>query len=50
MGGAGSALAWARTSLGSGDLVHLSPRGLEVIGNHLSDAILGDYDAWAAGR
>ncbi|MDP2313312.1 MAG: GDSL-type esterase/lipase family protein [Pseudomonadota bacterium] len=50
MGGAGSALAWSNTSLGSGDLVHLSPRGLEVVGNHLADAILADYDAWAAGR
>ncbi|MDP2310250.1 MAG: GDSL-type esterase/lipase family protein [Pseudomonadota bacterium] len=48
MGGAGSAVAWAKTSLGSGDLVHLSPKGLEVIGDHLADAILGGYDAWAA--
>ncbi|MES2644326.1 MAG: GDSL-type esterase/lipase family protein [Myxococcota bacterium] len=50
MGGAGSALTWSKTSLGSGDLVHLSPRGLDVIGNHLADAIVGGYDAWVAGR
>jgi lysophospholipase L1-like esterase len=51
MGGAGAALKWAHTrGLGSGDLVHLSPAGLAVIGDHLADALLGDYDAWIAGR
>lgn len=49
MGGAGSAVAWSQTSYGSGDLVHLSPKGLAVIGDHLADAILGGYAAWAAG-
>lgn len=48
MGGAGSALTWARTrGLGSGDYVHLSPGGLEVIGDRLADALLANYDAWA---
>ena len=51
MGGAGSALTWAHTrGMGTGDLVHLSPMGLERIGNLLSDALLNDYDAWSAGR
>ena len=51
MGGAGSALTWAHTrGMGTGDLVHLSPLGLERIGNLLSDALLNDYDAWSAGR
>lgn len=51
MGGAGSALVWARTrGLGSGDLVHLTPLGLTRVGDLLADAILADYDAWKAGR
>jgi lysophospholipase L1-like esterase len=50
MGGEGAALAWARNGLGSGDYVHLSPRGLDGIGNRLADALLADYDAWAAGH
>jgi lysophospholipase L1-like esterase len=51
MGGEGSALRWASNSAyGTGDLVHLTSRGLDVIGNLLADAILADYDAWAAGR
>lgn len=51
MGGAGSALTWAHTrGMGTGDLVHLTPFGLERMGNLLSDALLADYDAWTAGR
>ncbi|MSP56508.1 MAG: hypothetical protein EXR69_13045 [Myxococcales bacterium] len=50
MGGAGSALTWARTrGMGTGDLVHLTPLGLERIGNLFSDALLADYDSWARG-
>lgn len=51
MGGAGSALTWGRTrGIGTGDYVHVTPAGLEVLGNLLADALLADYDAWAAGR
>ncbi len=51
MGGAGAALRWSGTAgVGTGDLVHLTGRGLDIIGNLLADAILADYDAWAAGR
>ncbi len=51
MGGAGSALTWARTrGIGTGDYVHVTPAGLELLGNLLGDALLADYDAWAAGR
>ncbi len=48
MGGSGSILRWAAMSppLAWTDYVHLSPAGLDVVGNHLSDALLGAYDAW----
>ncbi|MFN7145727.1 MAG: GDSL-type esterase/lipase family protein, partial [Myxococcota bacterium] len=50
MGGEGAALRWSATAgLGTGDLVHLTSRGLDVIGNLLADAILAEYDAWATG-
>jgi hypothetical protein len=49
MGGAGSALTWGHTrGIGTGDLVHVTPAGLDLLGNLLSDAILADYDAWRA--
>ena len=48
MGGVGSALAWtASPGLSTGDLVHLTTRGVDVIGGLLADAILQDYDGWA---
>ena len=51
MGGAGSALRWSGlTGIGTGDLVHVTPRGLEILATLLADALLADYDAWAAGR
>ncbi len=51
MGGKGSALVWGRTrGLGTGDYVHVTPAGLERIGTLLADALLQEYDAWAAGR
>ena len=51
MGGEGSSLRWATSGgLGTGDLVHLTGRGLEVIGNLLADAILADYAAWEVGK
>lgn len=51
MGGAGSALTWGRArGLGTGDYVHVTPAGLERLGGLLADALLSDYDAWAAGR
>lgn len=48
MGGSGSILTWAsaRPQLAWSDLLHLSPAGLGIIGGHLSDALLGAYDAW----
>ena len=49
MGGKGSALTWAGSgAMGTGDLVHLTQRGVAVIGDLLADAILRDYDRWAA--
>jgi hypothetical protein len=51
MGGAGSALTWGHTrGIGTGDLVHVTPTGLDRIGTLLADALLADYDAWLAGR
>ncbi len=50
MGGEGASLRWASAAgLGTGDLVHLTGRGLEVIGDLLADAILADYDQWLVG-
>lgn len=49
MGGAGSAVKWSATrGIGTGDLVHLTPRGLEGIAERLVEALLADYEAWAA--
>ncbi len=51
MGGAGSALRWSGLAgIGTGDLVHVTPRGLEILATLLADALLADYDAWASGR
>jgi hypothetical protein len=49
MGGQGSALKWSASSLGTGDLVHVSGKGQALIGNLLSDALLQRYDAWSSG-
>ncbi len=50
MGGAGSALTWGHArGIGTGDLVHVTPYGLQLLGDALADALLADYDAWAAG-
>lgn len=49
MGGAGSALTWATSgAMATGDLVHLTQRGVGVIGDLLADALLRDYDRWLA--
>lgn len=50
MGGAGSIVKWAalRPPLAWTDYVHLSPAGLEVVGNHLADALLQAYEGWKA--
>ncbi len=51
MGGAGSALTWARArGVGTGDYVHVTAKGLDILGNLAADALLGEYDAWAGGR
>jgi lysophospholipase L1-like esterase len=45
MGGEGSMARWERTrpQLGGGDLTHPTPRGAEVLGDMLSDAIVDAY-------
>lgn len=49
MGGAGSALTWARArGIGTGDLVHVTGYGLQILGDLLADALLADYDRWRA--
>jgi lysophospholipase L1-like esterase len=49
MGGEGSMGRWARAKpqLGGGDLTHPTPLGAEILGDLLTDAILGAYDAWS---
>ncbi len=46
MGGEGSMARWvkARPQLGGGDLTHPTPRGAEVLGDMLSEAIVRAYD------
>ncbi len=49
MGGAGSALRWAHLrGIGTGDLVHVTPHGLELLGGLLADELLAEYDDWSA--
>lgn len=49
MGGQGASVAWTRHGgLTTGDLVHLTSRGLTVIGDRLGDALLQAYDDWAS--
>ena len=52
MGGEGSMARWikARPQLGGTDLTHPTPLGAEVIGDMLSDAIVGAYEAWVQER
>lgn len=51
MGGSGSIVRWAalHPPLAWTDYVHLSPRGLALIGDQLADALLGAYDDWKRG-
>jgi lysophospholipase L1-like esterase len=50
MGGAGSMGRWVRTrpQLGGPDLTHPTPRGAEVVGDLLSDALVNAYERHAA--
>jgi lysophospholipase L1-like esterase len=50
MGGQGSMGRWVRThpTLGGPDLTHPTPRGAEVIGDLLSDALMNAYERYAA--
>ncbi|HEX3770592.1 MAG TPA: GDSL-type esterase/lipase family protein [Polyangiaceae bacterium] len=50
MGGQGSMGRWVRTKpqLGGPDLTHPTPRGAEVIGDLLSDALINGYERYAA--
>jgi lysophospholipase L1-like esterase len=50
MGADGSMARWVKTKpqLGSGDLTHPTPVGAEVLGDMVSDAIVGGYERWKA--
>ena len=52
MGGSGSMGRWYKTrpQLGGGDLTHPTPRGAEVIGDMLSDALVSAYQRWSRER
>jgi len=52
MGGEGSMARWvkAKPQLGGGDLTHPTPLGAEVLGDMVSDAIVGAYEKWRASR
>jgi lysophospholipase L1-like esterase len=52
MGGEGSMSRWvkSRPQLGGTDLTHPTPLGAEVLGDMLSDAIVGAYEAWEQRR
>lgn len=51
MGGRGAAVTWANHGgLATGDLVHLSGRGLELIGDRMADALLAGFEAWEGAR
>lgn len=50
MGGKGASVTWASyPGLATGDLVHLTSRGLEVIGGRLADALMEAYGGWGGG-
>ena len=47
MGGKDSAARWGRArGIGTGDYVHVTAAGLDILGNLLSDALLTGFDAW----
>lgn len=46
MGGEDSMAAWVKRGLGGSDLTHPSPRGAEVLGGLLSDALLAGFESW----
>jgi len=50
MGGEGSMARWVRAKpqLAGGDLTHPTPLGAEVLGDLLSDAIVGAFERWKA--
>ena len=51
MGGKGSAITWASArGIGTGDYVHVTAKGLELLGNALADSLLSSYDSWKAGK
>jgi lysophospholipase L1-like esterase len=52
MGGEGAMARWwkARPQLGGDDLTHPTPRGAEVIGDMLTDALLQAFAAWGERR
>jgi lysophospholipase L1-like esterase len=52
MGGSGSMGRWYKTrpQLGGGDLTHPTPRGAEVVGDMLSNALVSAYQRWSRDR
>lgn len=52
MGGEGGFARWLenKPSLAWTDLMHLTKRGQELVGNSFADALLAHYDHWLAGR
>jgi hypothetical protein len=49
MGGQDAAARWGNTAgIGTGDYVHVTGRGLEILGNLLGDAVMGAYGEWSA--
>jgi lysophospholipase L1-like esterase len=49
MGGEGSMATWVKKGLAGSDLTHPSPKGGEVLGDLLYQAITSGYEAWSKG-
>jgi lysophospholipase L1-like esterase len=48
MGGEGSMGRWMSQGLGSGDYTHPTPKGAEVLGDRLYQALVAGYTAWVS--
>jgi len=46
MGGPGAIVKWQRTGLAKKDLVHLTPKGYERLGDQMADALLQARQTW----
>jgi lysophospholipase L1-like esterase len=49
MGGEGSMATWVKKGLAGSDLTHPSPKGGEVLGDLLYQALTSGYEAWSKG-